>query len=136
MKKYFLLSIVLAVISTGLHAQEFKKTESIRDQLKNNSVPGFKYSSANVAKSTTPIENKQSKTVTADGQQAQLTSSKATVKDETAAKQIPAPVITGQGNVTYEQAEEQAKKQMPAAPKIPAVPTQEEKPKEEKKQQQ
>jgi hypothetical protein len=129
MKKYFLLSILfMSVACIGLHAQEFKNTESVASQLKANRVPALQYTSA--AKAT--AEKNSAKTNPA--QQVELSSSKAAEKIEVVAKQA-VPVITGQGDVTFEQAGEQSKKNAAAPVKIPTVPTQEEKPKEEKKQQ-
>jgi hypothetical protein len=143
MKKYFLLCILFAAAVVNMQAQEYKTTESVRSQLKGNRVPGWQYATDVAAKSTdgkgapgtaVTVNNTQ-KTQPTTAEHPELSSSKPAEKTEAVKKTVPA-AITGQGNVTFEQAEEQAKKLAPVPIKPAVTPTQGEMPKEERKQQQ
>ena len=55
-KRLFAITLLNLVMVYCLNAQEFKKTESIRTQFVNNSVPGLNYAPANSA--TEPVKTK------------------------------------------------------------------------------
>jgi hypothetical protein len=59
MKKHFLIvTVFLAGACIVSNAQEFESSRSVKDQLKNNSVPGLQYAPAEVAKTAPAVKPK------------------------------------------------------------------------------